>query len=122
MGNVNKIWGCGAFAVDSYLIFCRGQCLEETDDASCQEFLDWWRSETQHVELHAATPQKLCEAPPVSKPAKDASVERLAQTPPKCEPQAVNGRAKGAAQIAQKASGKSMASTGLHKFFKVAAA
>lgn len=41
----NKIWGCGAFAVDSYLMFCRGVRLLTVADASCQGYLEWWRSE-----------------------------------------------------------------------------
>lgn len=38
---INKIFGCGPFAVDSYFIFCRGHLLPETADSLCQEYLGW---------------------------------------------------------------------------------
>jgi len=40
---VNKITGCGPFAVDSFLIFFRGYLLAETADASCMKYLEWRR-------------------------------------------------------------------------------
>merc|ERR1711924_182910 len=40
---VNKIWGCGAFVVDSFNLFCKGRCDLETSDATCEDYLRWWR-------------------------------------------------------------------------------
>jgi len=112
--NVNKIWGCGAFAVDSYLIFCRGQCLAETADASCQQYLDWWRGEGNGgMRTEVATPTK------------DASTEQAVSTPPK--PVASSRGAKEASDVVagghpsasivqKKVSGQG----GLHRFFKAA--
>lgn len=51
---VNKIFGCGPFAVDSYLIFCRGRRLEQVADASCASFLEWWCEEAAWSEAAAA--------------------------------------------------------------------
>jgi len=42
---VNKIWGCGAFSVDSYHLFCRGRRIPETMDATCQNYMGWWQTE-----------------------------------------------------------------------------
>merc|ERR1712216_1105914 len=39
---VNKIWGCGAFSVDSFNLFCRGCRDLKTSDATCQAYLEWW--------------------------------------------------------------------------------
>jgi hypothetical protein len=41
---MNKISGCGPFAVDSFLIFCRGYQLADTQDASCMKYLEWRKS------------------------------------------------------------------------------
>lgn len=41
---VNKIAGCGPFAVDSLLIFCRGRILPQTSDDACMRYLEWRRS------------------------------------------------------------------------------
>jgi len=40
--NVNKIWGCGAFAVDSFRIFCRAEAVSEVADDSCRSYVEWW--------------------------------------------------------------------------------
>eukprot|EP00746_Dinoflagellata_sp_MGD_P133295 gnl/MRDRNA2_/MRDRNA2_66988_c0_seq1.p1 gnl/MRDRNA2_/MRDRNA2_66988_c0~~gnl/MRDRNA2_/MRDRNA2_66988_c0_seq1.p1 ORF type:complete len:385 (-),score=68.66 gnl/MRDRNA2_/MRDRNA2_66988_c0_seq1:100-1254(-) len=40
---VNKIWGCGPFVVDSFNLFCKGRCDIETSDATCEQYLSWWR-------------------------------------------------------------------------------
>lgn len=40
---VNKIWGCGPFVVDSFNLFCKGRCDLVTSDATCEEYLQWWR-------------------------------------------------------------------------------
>lgn len=40
---VNKIWGCGAFVVDSFQLFSKGCYNLETDDATCEDYLGWWR-------------------------------------------------------------------------------
>lgn len=53
--NVNKIYGCGAFAIDSYSIFCRGHRLPSVADASCQAYLDWWSEHAPAVEEEEAT-------------------------------------------------------------------
>eukprot|EP00931_Biecheleriopsis_adriatica_P017090 TRINITY_DN12374_c1_g1_i1.p1 TRINITY_DN12374_c1_g1~~TRINITY_DN12374_c1_g1_i1.p1 ORF type:complete len:322 (-),score=74.53 TRINITY_DN12374_c1_g1_i1:73-1038(-) len=58
---VNKIWGCGPFSVDSYLIFCRGKQLLETNDASCQAYLDWWRTCNEKQEQSCVGQQLLPE-------------------------------------------------------------
>ena len=40
--NVNKIWGCGAFAVDSFRVFCRAEAVAEVADDSCKSYVEWW--------------------------------------------------------------------------------
>mmetsp|Transcript_66945 Transcript_66945/g.131951 ORF Transcript_66945/g.131951 Transcript_66945/m.131951 type:complete len:336 (-) Transcript_66945:150-1157(-) len=97
----NKIWGCGPFAVDSYLIFCRGQHIAETADSSCQSYLDWWCKWYPTV---GCTQQQLPNhTTHLSPPKHEATIshkKRLAKTD--------------VAMIGEP-SGK-----GLHKFFKVA--
>jgi len=103
--NVNKIWGCGPFAVDSYLIFCCSQRLPETADATCKQYLDWWRKEVPVVE---SSPPALLETPEKSKE-KPASKRSQMQQPA------------AAAPTKQAVSTNEPAGSGLHKFFKVAA-
>lgn len=100
---VNKIWGCGPFAVDSYLIFCRGQRIRETADSSCQSYLDWWRT---------YEPEQMCMQEQISK-------YKNQMTPPKHEVTHSDRKRSVQAYAAQI---DEPSSKGLHKFFKVAGA
>lgn len=71
-----KIWGCGAFAVDSYLLFCRWQLLESVADASCKTYLDWWRSSAPQVAAQLAAA-----APPQATPTKIHKTPRTPSSP-----------------------------------------
>lgn len=109
---VNKIWGCGAFAVDSYLIFCRGRRLLQTADASCQQYLEWWQQ--QPAEL---VPRDVDGESPVKGPAPADRAPERHESLGKCA-HPVNGDA--LQEI--KALPQENKPLGLHRFFRVVAA